>query len=51
MTWLVGFMLVSIGAGVGFLLCAVLTTGKIDELYREIIALENELDQARWNES
>lgn len=47
MTWLVGFMLVSIGAMGGFLLCAVLTTGKFNDLENEIIALENENDALR----
>lgn len=47
MTWLVGFMLVSIGVCVGFLLCAVLTTGKFNDLENEIIALENENDALR----
>lgn len=44
MTWLIGFMLVSIGVGVGFLLCAVLTVGKFNDLENEIADLELEID-------
>lgn len=47
MTWLVGFMLASLGLIAGFLLCAMLTVGKFNDLENEIIALENENDALR----